>query len=208
MNTKAHLYRPLVFPPKKYANFHLSRELNVSFSNVNYQELLMFIGKHRYHTEVLRTICRKIKEEYNKEYSFNRKRHIKKRMSANQIESLAYSFDNFFVKEDVIIRIPFATVPILFFILTIYKDIEDRNEDIRNKINSSNIGACLCARQIETMQIHLHKMLSSMPKDDEYRLRCNALNDDLVLHPTFVSMNWEAFRQNRTDFVKTYWGME
>lgn len=196
-----------ILPRRVYANFHIPIQDNFAFRNENYINLLRFIGKHCFKTEDIRSVCRCIKEEYNRTYHFNRMRNFRKRMSINQIEALAYSFDSLFVKGDVVVRIPFATVPILFFILIKYKEIMDCSSDIAKEIDNTSIGAHLCAHQIDIMRVYLNTMLNGVVADEEYVKKCRALNDVLVMAPDFVSMNWQEFCADRTDYVRAHWNM-
>lgn len=202
------MYRKRMFFPKRiYANFSLTRSDYSRFTNEHYQDLLMFIGKHCYQTQNIRTICRMLKEEYNRTYHFNRLRHIKKKMSINQIEALSHSFTNRHIDDGVIVHIPFATVPIIYFILSKYHEIEVRNGDFGNNIDKMGIGAYLCAHQIKVMLLHLDKLLQQT-SDEDYIYNCNSLNDDLVNHPHFMSLHWTEFCENSVDYVRQHWHME
>ena len=197
-------YQLPVLPRRMYANFYLKERDNARFINENYLRLLRFIGKHCYNEENLRVICRKLKEEYNATYHFNRLRHAKRRMSTNQIEALAFSFDRILRDNDVIVRIPVATIPILFFILMKYQTKVECNEDISREINETTIGAYLCAQQISIMKIQLDKMLT-FEDDETYVRHCRSLYDELVMHPRLIAMNWDELNQNRVDYVEAYW---
>ena len=111
----------VLFPIRRYATLECPKII----ANNNFDDILRKIGKFYYNLPddiSLNRICSIIKDEINKKWHLNRlrKRAQFKNVTTNQIKSIRFSYTKLMGGPNYI-RIPFNVVPILFFILYIYK---------------------------------------------------------------------------------------
>ena len=128
-------YSIIPFSLYKYATIPCSK----AFVNVNFDNILLTLGKYCFNepNATLDRVCALIRDRINSEWHLNRKRKSKKKVSATQIKSIRRSF-NRLISKDYFVRIPFDVVPILFFILSLLKSIDNENADIQKHINNMN----------------------------------------------------------------------
>lgn len=110
-------YSMVIYPAYSYVTI----DCNVEYFNDNFDKMLKVIGKHYWADDSIGTdkICSLIKDKINHDWKLNgfKKSVQKKRVSTNQVKAIRRSFQRICNHKKKIIRIPFHSVSIIFFIL-------------------------------------------------------------------------------------------
>ncbi|MDO4976788.1 MAG: hypothetical protein Q4E53_05945 [Eubacteriales bacterium] len=199
-------YHHDINPERIYANFYLMNN-NFAFTNMNLKSLLLILGKYTYQTQDIVKICRLLKEDYNRYYHYNRIRRSKRRMSVRQITSLLRSYYRFPITKyngELLVRIPFSTIPLIYFVLRKYTEISSSDPSLINQIHQNSIGQILCSEQILIIQQEMERLIGST-SDIKYIERCTKLQDEVLDTNGLLAMDWTKWQQNDIDFVEKHW---
>ena len=189
-------YNFVLSPLRKYATF----PCNEAFVNKNFDGILLDLGKYYFHRPDAKEnqICSLIKDELNKEWHLNRIRNYKKRVSTAQIKSIRRSF-NRLVSNTTHVRIPFDVVPILFYILSLYKSIDSDNATIQTRINAMNvvkIGDYLYSDHtiiFNSVYPTRKPQITETELIEKYkRLDANLNHDDSIMRITYNDIKWNS----------------
>ena len=194
-------YNFVLSPLRKYATF----PCNEAFVNKNFDGILLDLGKYYFHRPDAKEnqICSLIKDELNKEWHLNRIRNYKKRVSTSQIKSIRRSF-NRLVSNTTHVRIPFDVVPILFYILSLYKSIDSENATIQTKKNAMNnikIGDYLYKEHTKIFNDQYNSRMQQITEPEliqKYiRLEANLNYCDSIMKTTYGSIQWNNINTYR-----------
>lgn len=198
-------YLIVLGPKRAYATFTFTEDEHKTFYNDHFELLLKTLGKHLYSTENIYEIARRIKEDYNKQYHFGRMRNAKKRISVSQIKALLKSYNRMSkTNRSTIVRIPFSTMPIVFYLLSKYLEIMGNNPSIANSLEKETIGKYLCSFQIDIIRLRI-QMLLDATTDEDYQRKCSILYSELAYPSTLLSMCWNEFIKSDVDYVVQHW---
>ena len=200
-------YHVTILPERTYANFYLTRDEFCHFTNDGYLSILRIIGKYTYHTETIREICGKLRDDYNCYYHYNRIRHSKRRITRKQIESLFGSFSAFSVRwhnERIVVRIPFSLIPLINYILIKYNEVADKESSMANEIDRNSIGDVLCKEQIHIVRVEMRRLISTTT-DEKYAARCNMLEREMLNNDSLLWLNWHEWQSSSVDFAEEHW---
>lgn len=110
-------YNVIIYPTYRYVTI----DCDVVYFNDNFDTILKIIGNHYWDEYNIGTdkICALIKDKINHDWKLNGfKRSVqRKRVSTNQIKAIRRSFQRINNHNRKFIRIPFHSVPIIFYIL-------------------------------------------------------------------------------------------
>ena len=180
-NKKQKNVNVVLFPIRRYATLECPKII----ANNNFDDILRKIGKFYYNLPddiSLNRICSIIKDEINKKWHLNRlrKRAQFKNVTTNQIKSIRFSYTKLMGGPNYI-RIPFNVVPILFFILYIYK------KTYLNNYEEDCIGNYFYKEHRHTAIIKLPPMIAIVG-DPVLALKYNTLLNDLNGNNSLLDM--------------------
>lgn len=180
-NKKQKNVNAVLFPIRRYATLECPKII----ANNNFDDILRKIGKFYYNLPddiSLNRICSIIKDEINKKWHLNRlrKRAQFKNVTTNQIKSIRFSYTKLMGGPNYI-RIPFNVVPILFFILYIYK------KTYLNNYEEDCIGNYFYKEHRHTAIIKLPPMIAIVG-DPVLALKYNTLLNDLNGNNSLLDM--------------------
>lgn len=180
-NKKQKNVNVVLFPIRRYATLECPKII----TNNNFDDILRKIGKFYYNLPddiSLNRICSIIKDEINKKWHLNRlrKRAQFKNVTTNQIKSIRFSYTKLMGGANYI-RIPFNVVPILFFILYIYK------KTYLNNYEEDCIGNYFYKEHRHTAIIKLPPMIAIVG-DPALALKYNTLLNDLNGNNSLLDM--------------------
>ena len=193
-------------PRRAYANFSFSKgDFIKEFRNDAFIDLLYVVGEFCYETKDLKEIFRLIRDDYNRTYHFGRLRNARKKMTICQIKALTASFEVLKNPDMFLVRIPFVSVPILYFLLRKYLSVANRQNIIAQELLNVTIGELFCKNQTQIINADMGRLLEENRNDEEYVRHCQELTDDLVHSCDFVSMKWAQLYDCKIDYVNRHW---
>lgn len=198
-------YNVIVYP----ANRYVTLDCDDVYFNDNFDMMLKIISNHYWDEEYIGTdkICSLIKDKINHEWHLNgfKKSVQKKRISTNQIKAIRRSFQRVCNRRHFI-RIPFHSVPIIFFILNMLNNIpvDELSVDERKFLNdmdneTTTVGDFLFEFHTALFDQNYRSIVYHL-NDFELIDLYNTLNANLH-HPTSVmncsysQVDWEKLDQ-------------
>lgn len=199
-------YNVIVYPAYRYVTL----DCDGVYFNDNFDIMLKIIGNHYWDEDGIGTdkICSLIKDEINKEWHLNgfKKSVQKKRISTNQIKAIRRSFKRVCNRNRHFIRIPFHSVPIIFFILNMLNKIPveelsvDEEKYLLAMVNkSTTVGNFLFKFHITLFDENYRNLLYHI-SDSELLSLYDTLNANLhdsksVMNCSYSQVNWDQLDQ-------------
>lgn len=200
-----HNYNVIVYPANRYVTLGCD---DVYF-NANFDIMLKIISNHYWDEENIGTdkICSLIRDKINREWHLNgfKKSVQKKRISTNQIKAIRRSFQRV-CNRTHFIRIPFHSVPIIFFILNMLNNIpvDELSMEEREFLNAMNndtstVGVFLFEFHTALFDKNYRNIvynLHDFELIDLYNtLHANLHNPTSVMNCSYSQVNWEELEQ-------------